>query len=164
MLGGLPDPALFPRAQWLRHYRAALAELPDPQLTYPSTRGAGALRRALSAYLGRVRGVATAPDRMLVCGGFTQGLTLVCRALGRAGASRVAVEEPCFGLHREAIAMTGLEPVPVPSTTAGIDPAALEGLDVAAVLVAPAHSYPTGRRSTAPPPRRSSPGRAAATR
>ena len=37
MLGGLPDPALFPRAQWLRHYRTALAELPDPQLTYPST-------------------------------------------------------------------------------------------------------------------------------
>ena len=144
LLGGLPDPALFPRAQWLRHYRTALAELPDPQLTYPSTLGAGALRRALSAYVGRVRGVATAPDRILVCAGFTQGLTLVCRALGRAGARRVAVEEPCFSLHREAIAMTGLEPVPVAIDERGIDPSALEGLDVAAVLVAPAHSYPTG--------------------
>ena len=40
MVGGLPDPALFPRTQWLRHYRAALAELPDPLLTYPDTRGA----------------------------------------------------------------------------------------------------------------------------
>jgi GntR family transcriptional regulator/MocR family aminotransferase len=144
LLGGLPDPALFPRAQWLRHYRAVLAELPDPQLTYPSTLGAGALRRALSAYLGRVRGVATAPERILVCAGFTQGLTLVCRALGRAGARRVAVEEPCFSLHREAIAMTGLEPVPVAIDERGIDPSALDGLDVAAVLVAPAHSYPTG--------------------
>jgi GntR family transcriptional regulator / MocR family aminotransferase len=144
LLGGLPDPALFPRGQWLRHYRTALAELPDPQLTYPSTLGAGVLRRALSAYVGRVRGVATAPDRILVCSGFTQGLTLVCRALVRAGARRVAVEEPCFSLHREAIAMTGLEPVPVAMDERGIDPAALEGLDVAAVLVAPAHSYPTG--------------------
>ena len=44
MVGGLPDPALFPRTQWLRHYRAALAELPDPLLTYPDTRGAARLR------------------------------------------------------------------------------------------------------------------------
>ena len=40
--------------------------------------------------------------------------------------------------------MTGLEPVPVATDERGIDPAALDGLDVAAVLVAPAHSYPTG--------------------
>jgi GntR family transcriptional regulator / MocR family aminotransferase len=144
LLGGLPDPALFPREQWARHYRAALSELPDPELTYPSTLGAEPLRAALSAYLGRVRGVATAPERMLVSAGFTQGLTLVCRALHRGGARRMAVEDPCFGLHRRAIAMTGLEPVPVPVDDRGLDPAGLEGLDVAAVLVAPAHSYPTG--------------------
>ena len=30
LIGGLPDPALFPRAKWVGHYRAALAELPDP--------------------------------------------------------------------------------------------------------------------------------------
>jgi GntR family transcriptional regulator / MocR family aminotransferase len=144
LIGGLPDPALFPRTQWLRHYRAALAEVPDPELTYPSTHGAEELRVALAAYLGRVRGVATRPERMLVCGGFTQGLTLVCRALRRAGARRVAVEDPCFGLHRRAIAMTGLEPVPVAVEGGGVEAADLEGHDVAAVLVAPAHSYPAG--------------------
>ena len=144
LLGGLPDPALFPRAQWLRHYRAALTELPDAELTYPSTLGAEPLRLALAAYLGRVRGVATSAERLLVCAGFTQGLTLVCRALRRVGARRVAVEDPCFGLHRRAIAMTGLEPVPIPVDEHGIDPARLEDADVAAVLVAPAHSYPTG--------------------
>ena len=73
MVGGLPDPALFPRTQWLRHYRAALAELPDPLLTYPDTRGASRLRAALTAYLGRVRGVTTEPERVLVCAGVTQG-------------------------------------------------------------------------------------------
>ncbi|HKH17232.1 MAG TPA: PLP-dependent aminotransferase family protein [Solirubrobacteraceae bacterium] len=144
LLGGLPDPALFPRAQWMGHYRAVLAELPDPELTYPPARGAEALRFALSAYLGRVRGVAAVPDRLLICAGFTQGLTLVCRALRREGARRVAVEEPCFGLHRKAIAMTGLEPVPVAVDEHGLDVSALDDHDVAAVLVAPAHSYPTG--------------------
>jgi GntR family transcriptional regulator/MocR family aminotransferase len=144
MIGGLPDPTLFPRSRWVRHYRDALAELPDPELTYPSTLGAEPLREALAAYLGRVRGVCTATDRMLVCTGYTQGVTLIARALHRAGARRVAVEDPCFGLHRRSIAMTGIEPVPIRTDDQGLDPAALEHQDVDAVLVAPAHSYPTG--------------------
>jgi GntR family transcriptional regulator/MocR family aminotransferase len=143
LLGGLPDPALFPRAVWLRHYRSVLAEVPDPELTYPSMLGAPGLRAALTAYLGRVRGVATEPERLLVCSGFTQGLTLTCRALRRHGARRLAVEDPCFAHHREAISMTGLEPVPVAVDRLGLDPSLLPS-DVAGVLVAPAHSYPSG--------------------
>jgi GntR family transcriptional regulator / MocR family aminotransferase len=139
----LPDPALFPRAQWLRHYRAALAEIPDRELTYSSMLGAPPLRAAMAAYLGRVRGIATFPERMLICSGFIQGLTLVCRALRRRGAARVAVEDPCYALHREAIARTGLEPVAVAVDGHGLDPDLLPE-DVSAVLVAPAHSYPTG--------------------
>jgi GntR family transcriptional regulator/MocR family aminotransferase len=143
LFGGLPDPALFPRAIWLRHYRTVLAEIPDPELTYPNMLGAPSLRAALAAYLGRVRGVATAPERIVVCSGFTQGLTLVCRVLRRLGARRFAVEDPCFAHHREAIAMTGLEPVPVAVDRLGLDTGQLP-TNVAGVLVAPAHSYPSG--------------------
>jgi GntR family transcriptional regulator/MocR family aminotransferase len=143
LFGGLPDPALFPRTSWSRHYRAALAEVPDPEFTYPNVLGAPDLRRALAAYLGRVRGVATDPTRMVICSGFTQGLVMVCRALRRSGAKRVAVEDPCFAHHRVAISMTGVEPVPISADPVGLDPTALPS-DVAAVLVAPAHSYPSG--------------------
>ena len=48
LFGGLPDPALFPRTQWLRHYRHALTEMSDCDLTYPDPRGAEALRVALA--------------------------------------------------------------------------------------------------------------------
>ena len=144
LLGGLPDPRFFPRAVWARNYRAALAELPDAELGYPDSRGAEPLRAALSAYLGRVRGVATSPEQVLVCGGVTQGLVLICRALRRSGARRIATEEPGFHLHREAIAATGLEPVPVRVDGDGLDVARLGAADVDAVLVAPAHSYPLG--------------------
>jgi GntR family transcriptional regulator/MocR family aminotransferase len=143
LFGGRPDPALFPRMTWLRHYRAALAEVPDPELTYPNMLGAPSLRKTLAAYLGRVRGVVTDAEQILVCSGFTQALTLVCRALRRSGAERVVVEDPCFAHHRAAIAMTGLEPVPVPVDRDGLDPDQLPG-DVAAALVVPAHSYPSG--------------------
>jgi GntR family transcriptional regulator/MocR family aminotransferase len=142
-VGGLPDPALFPRTRWLHHYRSALTEVPDPDLTYPDMLGAPNLREALTAYLGRVRGVATTADQILVCSGVTQGLTLLCRALRRRGATRVAVEDPCFAHHRTAIERTGLATVPVPVDAFGLDPDGLPD-DVAAVLAAPAHSYPSG--------------------
>jgi len=144
LLGGVPDPASFPRTQWQRHYRAAIAALPTATVTYPDPRGDAALRAALARYLGRVRAVVTRPDRIQVCGGFTQGLALVCRALRARGATRMAVEDPCFGYHRELIANAGLEPVPIPVDERGIAVDELARHDVAAVLVAPAHAYPTG--------------------
>lgn len=143
-IGGLPDPACFPRREWLRHYRAALVGAPDAALNYPGPHGAAQLRAALASYLGRVRGVATSPELMLIATGFTQALVLICRVLRARGVERVAVEDPCFGLHRQAIAATGLQPVLVPVDEDGIDVAALHAHDAGAVLVSPAHSYPTG--------------------
>ena len=69
---GLPDPALFPRSEWLRHYRDVLRDIPDDRLLYPHARGEPELRAALTAYLGRVRGVRTTPEQIVVCGGFSQ--------------------------------------------------------------------------------------------
>jgi GntR family transcriptional regulator/MocR family aminotransferase len=144
LLGGLPDPQLFPRTTWLRHYRATLATIPDIDLGYPDPRGAEPLRCALTSYLGRVRGVLTTPEQIVVCEGATQGLMLICRVLRLAGARSIAVEEPCFGPHRDAITVSGLTPLPIAGDAHGLDPSRLVESDAAAVLVAPAHSYPTG--------------------
>ena len=141
---GAPDPALFPRSEWLRHYRDALRDLPDSGLLYPPPRGEGELRAALAAYLGRVRGVRATADQIVVCGGFSQGLRLLCRALGRRGVTRMAVEDPCFVFHRNLIKAAGLEAVPVPVDEQGMQTSRLAGLDVGAVLLSPAHSYPSG--------------------
>ena len=91
-----------------------------------------------------MRGVTTDPDRLFVVTGFTQGLQLLCRALTRRGIARIAVEDPCFGLHRRVILNAGLEPVPVPTDDDGIDVDALERTRTRAVLVAPAHAFPLG--------------------
>ena len=144
LLAGLPDPALFPRREWLRHYRAALAELPSPALGYPDILGAEPLRHALASYLGRVRGAVATPGRIIVCGGFTQALTLLCRVLRRSGARRIAVEEPCHLWHRAAIGRAGLQPVPIPADRRGLDLAVLASAGTDAALVTPAHSYPLG--------------------
>jgi GntR family transcriptional regulator / MocR family aminotransferase len=144
LVGGLPDPALFPRTEWLRHYRWALNTVPNQQLGYSGPLGALPLRAALTDYLTRVRGVVVRPDRVLITSGLTQAITLLCRALRGRGAETVAVEDPGFGFYREAIANTGLRVVPIPVDDDGLDVARLAEHNVAAVLVAPAHSYPTG--------------------
>jgi GntR family transcriptional regulator / MocR family aminotransferase len=144
LVGGLPDPALFPRAEWLRHYRWALNTVPNEQLGYPGPLGALPLREALTDYIARVRGVAVGPDQVLITSGLTQAIILLCRALRGRGAERIAVEDPGFGFHREAIANTGLQVVPIPVDDDGLDVVRLAQHGVDAVLVAPAHSYPTG--------------------
>ena len=154
LLGGLPDPASFPRAQWQRHYRAAIGALSTSSLPYPDPRGERTLRNALAAYLGRVRAVVTTPEHVQVCGGFTQGLALVCRALRAQGARRLAVEDPCFSYHRELIANAGLEPVPVAVDANGIDVRRSRPRTTSRACRAPAHSYPDRRGAGAATSRR----------
>jgi GntR family transcriptional regulator / MocR family aminotransferase len=141
---GLPDPALFPRHDWLRCFRDVLREMPDSDLLYPEPRGSRELRTALAAYLGRVRGVRTTPDDVVICGGFSHGLALLCRALGERGMRRIAVEDPCFSHHRRIIRAAGLQPVPVPVDEQGLQTSRLAALNPDAVLLSPAHSYPSG--------------------
>ena len=143
-VGGLPDPAFFPRGEWLRHYRGALNSVPNQRLGYPGPVGALPLREALTNYIGRVRGVAATPNRVMITTGLTQAVVLLCRALRSRGVEAIAVEDPGFGFHREAISNAGLRVVSIPVDGDGLDVARLAEQHVGAVLVAPAHSYPTG--------------------
>lgn len=144
LIGGLPDPGLFPRTEWLRHYRTALNTVPDDDLTYPGPLGAQPLRLALADYLARVRGVATRAEYVQVTTGITQAVTLTAKALRAGGSRTIAVEDPCFSFHREAIHNAGLHAIPIPVDHDGLDVDRLSDVDADAVLVAPAHSYPSG--------------------
>jgi GntR family transcriptional regulator/MocR family aminotransferase len=113
-------------------------------LGYGDPRGLPTLRDALAAYLGRVRGVVAEADRVLICSGFAQGLGLVCRTLRRGGASRLAMEDPSHPDQRGIVAHAGLEPVPVPVDQRGLRVDLLVEWGADAVLVTPAHQFPTG--------------------
>lgn len=141
---GVPDIAAFPRTAWLAATRRVLRDMPDARLSHPDPRGASTLRRVLAAHLGRVRGVVTGADRMVICSGFWQGLGLVCRALAARGGRRLAMEDPSFVFHRLIVERAGLEPVPIRVDAGGIRTDLLAAADADAVLVTPAHQSPTG--------------------
>jgi GntR family transcriptional regulator / MocR family aminotransferase len=140
----LPDFAGFSRDEWLRSYRAALKRAPDQELAYGDVRGTLALRSALVSYLGRVRGVVGSSEQAFVGGGFAQAVGSICTVLRRTGRMTIGVEDPGHAVIREIVARTGLEPVPIPVDGEGIDVGALEAANPDAVLVTPAHQFPTG--------------------
>lgn len=141
---GLPDLAGFPRDRWLRSLRAALRQGPLDAVGYPDPRGVPALRESLAAYLGRVRGVAAEPEQMLICTGFAQFFSLLCRWLAARGVERIALEDPGWHPHRLAVEQAGLEVVPIPVDGEGIRIEPLVASGASTVVVTPAHQFPTG--------------------
>jgi GntR family transcriptional regulator/MocR family aminotransferase len=137
---GRPDFAGFPRVDWLRSVSAAVREAGDAELDYPPLAGSLRLRTVLAAYRGRVRGTLAAPEDVIVCLGAAQAFIIAVVALGRG---RLAVENPGHGSIRELMRLRGVEPVPVRVDEHGLVVDELPG-DVRAVLVTPAHQFPTG--------------------
>jgi GntR family transcriptional regulator/MocR family aminotransferase len=141
---GLPDLAGFPRDSWLRSLRSAWHETALDAVGYGDPRGVPVLRDALADYLGRVRGAAPDPEHLLVCTGFRQGFSLICRWLRENGIERVALEDPGWHAQRLIVEQSGLEVLPIPVDAEGISVAALEASDADSVVVTPAHQFPTG--------------------
>jgi GntR family transcriptional regulator/MocR family aminotransferase len=135
---------LFPRRAWIRATERALREAPNEALDYSDHRGRIELRRALSGYLGRVRGVRIEPERMVITQGFTQGLDLLSRVLVARGASTIAFEAPSQPTGWATPEAVGLRTVGVPVDDDGVRADTLHGLAAAAIVVTPAHQFPTG--------------------
>ncbi len=141
---GTPDASLFPRRAWLASFRSVLSSATRGALGYPDHRGPAPVRTALSAYLNRARGTVVQADRMVMCTGFTQGFRLVCQALREHGVKSVAIEDPSHAGPSDAIRSIGLTAVPIPVDQHGILVDRLEATDARAVLITPAHQFPTG--------------------
>ena len=108
LVPGTPDLASFPRAEWLKAARRALTAAPHDALGYGDPRGRVELRTALAGYLSRARGVRAAPDRIVICSGFADGLTLLGAVLHERGLRSLAVESYGFDVHRNLLHRSGL--------------------------------------------------------
>ncbi|KRD14159.1 GntR family transcriptional regulator [Mycobacterium sp. Root265] len=142
LIPGSPNLAEFPRAQWLAASRRALAAAPHDAFGYGDPQGRIELRTVLADYLARARGVYVAPDRIVICAGFHHGLTLIAHVLRARRVQAVGVESYGFSVHRELLSGAGLRipPIPLDEFGACTDELGRSG----AVLLTPAHQYPTG--------------------
>ncbi|MFJ6493094.1 PLP-dependent aminotransferase family protein [Streptomyces californicus] len=139
LVQGRPDPSVFPRTAWLGSARRALAAAPDDAFGPGDPQGRPELRRALAGYLARVRGVRTGPERIVLCSGAAHGLRLLAQVVGGPWAA----EEYGLPFHRDLLASHGVgtRPLGVDADGARVD--RLNHRD-RAVLLTPAHQFPTG--------------------
>jgi GntR family transcriptional regulator / MocR family aminotransferase len=140
----LPELSAFPRQAWLRSVRHVLLSVSDAELGYGAAQGLEQLRVEISTYLGRARGVAADPARIVVTAGSTHTLSLIARVLARRGARTIGLENPSSWLMREVVQSAGLTAVGVPVDREGLRVDALAATGVPAVIVSPAHQFPTG--------------------
>jgi GntR family transcriptional regulator/MocR family aminotransferase len=141
---GTPDLAAFPRQAWLAAVRQVLSVAPHEALGYGDPGGVPELRAELAAYLRRVRAADVAAEQLVVVGGVAQGLYLTIGALAQAGPIPLAVEDPHSVRTFALVQAAGAVRVPVPVDEEGIDVEALRRTPARAVMVTPAHQYPTG--------------------
>ncbi|MFF5446066.1 PLP-dependent aminotransferase family protein [Streptomyces sp. NPDC012888] len=148
LLPGSPDLGGFPRAAWLSAARKALAEAPNEAFGYGDPRGRVELREALAGYLARARGVYADPERIVLCAGFVHGLMLMARVLRARRVREVAVEAYSLHIHRDLLTAESLRTRPLTVDGAGARTPDLYALGAGAVLLTPAHQFPTGAALT----------------
>jgi GntR family transcriptional regulator/MocR family aminotransferase len=141
---GVPDLSGFPRAAWLRAERAVLARASVADLGYGDPRGSQWLRHELAGWLARTRGLRAAADDVIIVSGVAQALALLAQWLSAQGRTPVAVEDPGSRGAQDELAYWGLRPVPVRVDDQGLRAGDLAGGDLRAVLLTPAHQFPTG--------------------
>ncbi|MFD8827338.1 PLP-dependent aminotransferase family protein [Streptomyces sp. NPDC059605] len=145
LLGGSPDLSTFPRAEWLRAARRALTAAPHDAFGYGDPRGRVELRTVLADYLARARGVHADPERIMICAGFAHALKLMGTVLRRRRVREVAVESYGLDIHYDLLREAGLRLPCLPVDDLGARTDELAGLrGVGAVLMTPAHQFPTG--------------------
>ncbi|GGP60342.1 MocR-like pyridoxine biosynthesis transcription factor PdxR [Streptomyces abikoensis] len=141
------DVSSFPRAAWLSAARRAISAVPHEAFGYGDGRGRPELREALAGYLARARGVRTTPERVVLCAGFSQGLALLGRVLRQRGVKTMGVESYGLWVHRGIAERAGLRTDPLTVDGHGARVAELDDearRNVRAVLLTPAHQFPTG--------------------
>lgn len=141
-----PDLSRFPRVRWADAQRRVTLAASLRDLDYGDPRGPTRARESLAVHLARTRGARVAPQDLAFTSGSTHALHLLVRALAANGARRVVVEEPSPAYVRAAIERSGLDVVSVAVDVDGIRADRVIAAGPDAVLLTPAHQFPTGVR------------------
>ncbi|GAA3107556.1 PLP-dependent aminotransferase family protein [Pseudonocardia yunnanensis] len=141
---GVPDLAAFPRSAWVRAERSVLAELSASNFGYGDPRGSAVLRLAVARWLARNRGIRVDPVEVVVVAGVTQALGLIAQVLRRRGITEIAVEDPGSLGVRQHLHSWSVDTPPIEVDGGGLRVDALRAGGAPAVLLTPAHQFPTG--------------------
>jgi GntR family transcriptional regulator/MocR family aminotransferase len=102
------------------------------------------LRPAVMNWLARNRGIRADPGDIIIVAGVAQALGLIAQVLGRQGLTEVAVEDPGSLGARQHLQYWGMKTPPIAVDADGLRVDQLREHGAPAVLLTPAHQFPTG--------------------
>jgi GntR family transcriptional regulator/MocR family aminotransferase len=146
---GRPAWKEFPWQTWRRLAGRFWAGPPRELASYGDPAGYAPLREAISAHLGRSRGVRCEPRQVVVVNGVQQAVDLLARIWLDPG-DAAAVEDPGYPEAALALRAYGVYVLPIPVDTEGLQ---VHRLPAAAtqhpqpprlIYVTPSHQFPTG--------------------
>lgn len=130
-----------------RTMRRVISEYGEEILERSPTSGCAQLRRAISDYLLRSRGMSVAPEQVVVGSGAEHLYGLVVQMLGTD--RPYATEDPCYEKIRAVYRSGGAVVQGLPLDEEGITPEALSASGAGVLHVTPYHSFPSGVTATA---------------
>ena len=141
---GAPDLAAFPRAGVAAGGTVGAVRARRRAFGYPDPQGHIDFRRSIAGWLARNRGMTVDPADVVVVAGVAQGWRCWPGSCGSTGISRIAVEDPGSRGARQQLRSWGIDTPPVAVDDEGLRVDRLWDADVPAVLLTPAHQFPTG--------------------
>src|SRR5260370_30998945 len=135
----------FPMQVWSQLVARHCRSMDDRSTHYGSLMGCEGLRQAVANYLKTARSVRCEAEQVLIVNGSQQAIDLLARVLLNSG-GRVGIEEPCYRLARDVLALNGCEPIPIPVDREGLDVTAgiRKSRRAQAAFVTPSHQFPLG--------------------
>lgn len=141
---GNPDVSAFPRIQWAKMLKEACLDEDDSLFACLDYAGHPELRRAISSYVYRMKGILCEEEQIIIIPGASGGMDILAKALKRKY-NRIAIEDPCIDFVKCIFASVGYEIKPVAVDAHGMDISSLRQLDrMDLIYVVPSHQYPIG--------------------
>ncbi|MCH4887818.1 PLP-dependent aminotransferase family protein [Acidaminobacter sp. JC074] len=113
-------------------------------LAYGNHSGHVKLRKTLSEYLYRTRGIVCHEDQIIITSGVVPGLFLLIQYFSRLSGS-IIVEDPVNNVVRDMLRINGVKTIHHPVDNQGIDPTTLPmDSEISSILLTPSHQYPMG--------------------
>ncbi|HEX9060633.1 MAG TPA: PLP-dependent aminotransferase family protein [Clostridia bacterium] len=141
---GIPALDMFPKKEWGSLFNRICSNVPYSMFRYSEPEGIIELRKVLSEYLLRIRGICCRPEQIMIVSGSTQGLSLISKLLYSPHAE-IIVEDPIHYGLLNVISSCGYSITPIPADDKGMITDMLEASSkVGFVYVTPSHQFPLG--------------------
>ncbi|MBE6642594.1 MAG: PLP-dependent aminotransferase family protein [Ruminococcaceae bacterium] len=137
----------FPFSVMAKAMRKVLNDYGESILEKESNKGCPELRREISKYLARSRGIMATPSQIVIGSGAEYLYGMIVTLLGR---SRVyAIEKPSYRKIEMVYSINGVELDNLPLVGGGIDSRSLSETKASVLHITPYRSYPSGVTATA---------------